>query len=79
MNKNTIYVCEYGWIVVGKEVERNDGGIQIIEASVVRKWFNGRGIGGLAKEIYKNEYTLDEIGNVTIQKGKILFEIPCEW
>lgn len=28
---------------------------------------------------YKDEYTLDPIGDVDIRVGKILFEIPCEW
>ena len=75
----TCYVCEYGWIVIGKETERTDGQIKLSEASVVRKWTNGKGIGGIAKAKNKNEYTLDAIGDVLIRSSKVLFEIPCEW
>lgn len=48
-------------------------------AFVVRRWNNGKGIGGLAKAENKHEYTLDPVGSVSIQTSKILFEIPCEW
>ena len=77
--KNTIIVCEYGWILVGKKEHSDSDVIELLDASVVRKWSNGKGIGGLAKIENKNEYTLDEIGGVIIQKGKVLFEILCEW
>ena len=73
------YVIEAGWIIVGKEINRNDSMVELANASVVRKWNNGRGIGGIAKAKYKDEYTLDAIGDVEIAKSKILFEIPCEW
>ncbi len=76
---NTCYVCEYGWIVIGKETERTENQIIVSNASVVRTWNNGKGIGGIAKAENKNEYTLDFIGNVAIMIGKVLFEIPCEW
>jgi hypothetical protein len=78
--KNTCIVCEYGWIIVGiKAGEESKSEISLENAFVVRKWYNGKGIGGIAKKENKNEYTLDEIGNVDINKSKILFEIPCEW
>ena len=78
--KNTCIVCEYGWIIVGikKETQYKDE-ILLENASVVRKWHNGKGIGGIAKAKNKSEYTLDEIGDVGIYKSKVLFEIPCEW
>ena len=38
-----------------------------------------RGIGGLAKEEYKSEYTLDEVGNVEVYKNKVIYTIDCEW
>lgn len=40
---------------------------------------DGRGIGGIAKAEYKDEYILDPIGNVEIRQNKVLFEILCEW
>lgn len=76
---NTIVVCEYGWILVGKMENPSSQTTLLKEASVVRKWSNGKGIGGLAKAENKDEYTLDEVGTVSIQTSKILFEIPCEW
>ena len=75
----TCYVCEYGWIIIGKETERTDDSVKLVEASVVRKWTNGKGIGGIAKAENKHEYTLDAIGDVVIRTSKVLFEIPCEW
>ena len=77
--KNTCYVCEYGWIVIGTESGRDDNKIELADASVVRKWSNGKGIGGIAKAENKKEYTLDAIGHVVIRQNKVLFEIPCEW
>ena len=77
--KNTCFVCEYGWIVIGKETGRDGEKINLSDASIVRKWTNGKGIGGIAKAENKNEYSLDAIGDVVIRSSKILFEIPCEW
>jgi len=76
---NTIIVCEYGWILVGKMENPSTQTTLLKEASVVRRWSNGKGIGGLAKAENKHEYILDEVGTVSIQTSKILFEIPCEW
>ena len=78
MNK-TCFVCEYGWIVVGKETGRTEDVVNLKEASIVRRWTNGKGIGGIAKIENKSEYTLDAIGDVVIRLSKVLFEIPCEW
>ncbi len=75
----TAYVCEYGWILIGKETGRTLDTITLSDASVVRRWSNGKGIGGIAKAANKSEYTLDAIGDVVIRLGKVLFEIPCEW
>ena len=77
--KNTCFVCEYGWIIIGKETGRDSEKITLSDASVVRKWTNGKGIGGIAKDENKEEYTLDAIGDVVIRSSKVLFEIPCEW
>ena len=75
----TCYVCEYGWIICGKETNRTATQIHISGASVVRRWDNGKGIGGIAKKENRYEYVLDEIGDVVINSGKVLFEIPCDW
>ena len=76
---NTCFVCEYGWIVIGKETGRTSEAVTLKEASIVRRWSNGKGIGGIAEAGNKKEYTLDTIGDVVIRLGKVLFEIPCEW
>ena len=76
---NTCFVCEYGWILIGKETERTAETVTLSDASVVRRWSNGKGIGGIAKKANKSEYTLDAIGGVVIRTAKVLFEIPCEW
>lgn len=76
---NTCFVCEYGWVIIGKVVERDENEVRLTDASVVRRWMNGKGIGGIAKAENKDEYTLDAIGDVVIRLGKILFEIPCKW
>lgn len=77
--KNTCFVCEYGWIVIGIEQSRTAEQVTLSDASVVRKWSNGKGIGGITKAVNKDEYTLDAIGDVVIRLNKVLFEIPCEW
>lgn len=80
MNYTTMcYVCEYGWIIIGGERVVDNNVIEVSDASVVRSWRNGKGIGGIAKAENKDEYTLDPIGDVVISKDKILFRIPCEW
>lgn len=76
---NTIVVIESGWIMVGKMTNPSTQTTLLKNAAVVRRWNNGKGIGGLAKAENKHEYTLDPVGSVSIQTSKILFEIPCEW
>ena len=76
---NICVVCEYGWIIKGEQVVSDADTLTLKEASVVRKWSNGKGIGGIAKKANKDEYTLDYIGDVEIMSSKILFIIPCEW
>ena len=79
MNNTTIVVIESGWIMVGEMTNPSTQTTILKNASVVRRWNNGKGIGGLAIEKNKDEYTLDPVGSVSIQTSKILFEIPCEW
>lgn len=76
---NTCVVCEYGWILLGQKVSETPSEIRLHNAYVVRRWTNGKGIGGISKAANKNEYILDAIGDVNIMREKVLFEIPCEW
>ena len=73
------YVIESGWILIGNKIATGDETIRLNNASVVRKWSNGLGIGGIAKAEHKDEYILDAVGDVEIFKAKVLFEIVCEW
>ena len=75
----TCLICESGWILIGNVILDVGDAVELEDAAVVQSWNNGRGIGGIAKREYKDEYTLDEIGTVYIAKDKILFSIPCEW
>lgn len=77
--KHLIIVCEAGWIICGTEEKTTKDTLELKEASIVRRWSNGKGIGGLAKEKYKDDYTFDAIGDVAIRQSKVLFTIPCEW
>ena len=79
MEKSLCVVCEFGWIIKGIVVDETVSTTKLRDASVVRRWTNGKGIGCIAKAANKDEYTLDPIGDVEIMKGKVLFEIPCEW
>ena len=79
MGENVCVVCEYGWIIKGNMVDNSEPEMCLSDASVVRKWSNCKGIGGIAKAENKDEYTLDYIGDVRIRQGKVLFVIPCEW
>ena len=77
---NVCIVCEYGWIIKGARSKETDGEVVVLnDASVVGRWTNGKGIGGIAKAENKDEYTLDPIGDVWVRQNKIIFEIPCEW
>lgn len=77
--KHSAIVCEYGWIISGIIESETENEINLTDGAVVRKWENGKGIGGLAYTENKKEYILDYIGKVFIKKNKILFVIPCEW
>ena len=79
MEKSLCIVCEYGWIIKGIVAEETESTTKLKDASVVRRWTNGKGIGAIAKAENRNEYTLDPIGDVEILKDKVLFLIPCEW
>lgn len=78
---HTIAVIESGWIIIGNvcRSDSNDSILTMYNSSVVRKWSNGKGIGGLAKRENVPDYTLDPIGDVSIYRDKIIFEITCEW
>jgi hypothetical protein len=78
--KHIIVIGERGWIFEGRMVSDDGAAYRLISANVVRKWSNGRGIGGLAMSKYKDDYTLDEVGSVEIPKDAVVAVIPIlEW
>lgn len=70
-------IADRGWIFEGYKVD--DSACELQEAHVVRRWDNGLGIGGIAKEEHKDDYTLDHIGCIRINPRAIIAEIPLEW
>ena len=79
MGEHICAVVDYGWIIEGMVASRAGGTIRMEDASVVRSWRNGRGLGAIADPDHKDEYTFDPIGNVSIYEGRVLFEIPLGW
>lgn len=76
----TSHVCviaDRGWIFEG--YRSDDSGYELTNAHVVRKWDNGLGIGALAKAEHKDDYTLDEIGCITVNPRSVIAVIPLEW
>ena len=76
-SEHVCVIADRGWIFEGYRT--NPDTYELTEAHVVRKWSNGRGIGGLAKDKYKHEYTLDEIGSISIHPQAVIATIPLEW
>lgn len=79
MGEHICAIVDYGWIIEGRVMSRSGGVIRMDDASVVRRWNNGRGIGAIADPYHKDEYTLDPIGNVNVYQSRVLFEIPMNW
>lgn len=67
-----IVIAQRGWIIEGHRDKSVTDKIQLLGASVVRSWSNGRGIGGLCSKQYKGDYKLDPIG------GQGVISFPTE-
>ena len=76
---HVIVIAQRGWIFEGCRDKSITDKIRLINANVVRSWTNGRGIGGLAKEVHKDEYTLDHVGIIEIPPQAIIGIINIEW
>lgn len=76
-SEHVCVIATNGWIFEGHCVEREDGCIKLAGASVVRRWDNGLGIGGIAKAEHKDDYTLDACGTVRVHA--VVAEIALEW
>lgn len=75
-----IVIAQRGWIFEGHRDRSVNDKIQLLNASVVRSWSNGRGIGGLAKKDYKGDYKLDPVGTVSFPNEGIIASVDItEW
>lgn len=76
-SEHVIVICDRGWIFEGRMAER----YKLTNAHVVRKWANGRGIGGLQRAEYKGEYTLDALpAGIELAEGAVIAVLPItEW
>ena len=76
-SEHVIVICDRGWIFEGRMAER----YKLTEAHCVRKWTNGRNIGGLQEAAHKDEYTLDALpGGIELNPDAVIAVLPIsEW
>ena len=74
-----IVIAQRGWIFEGYKDKSITDKIRLHNANVVRSWSNGRGIGGLTKKEYKDEYTLDPVGIIEFASEGVIAMINVEW
>jgi len=75
-----IVIAQRGWIFEGHKNKDVTDKIQLLNASVVRCWSNGKGIGGLCVESNKSDYTLDPVGTVSFPNEGVIATIDiAEW
>lgn len=72
---HVIIIAQRGWIFEGLRNKEVTDKIQLLNANVVRKWSNGRGIGGLTKVENKDDYILDPVGTVSFPNEAIIATI----
>lgn len=77
---HVIIIAQRGWIFEGYQDKGVTDKIQLLNANVVRSWSNSKGIGGLCKEAFKKDYTLDEVGVVSFPNEAIIATLNItEW
>jgi len=77
---HVIIIAQRGWIFEGYADKSVTDKIQLLNANVVRSWSNNKGIGGLCKKTFKEDYTLDEAGTVSFPiEGVICTLNITEW
>ena len=74
-SEHVCVVCTNGWIFEGWGTTNETGDWLLAKASVVRKWSNGLGIGGIADPEHFADYTLDRVGNIRIYAGATIAAI----
>jgi hypothetical protein len=74
---HVIVIADRGWIFIGHATDYTpgtSGPVTLTDASVVRRWTNGKGIGGLADPGHKDDYTLDAVGTLTVHAPLAIIE-----
>ena len=75
-----IVIAQRGWIFEGHRDKAVKDKIQLLNASVVRSWSNGKGIGGLCNKADKTAYKLDPVGQVSFPNEGVIATIDIvEW
>lgn len=75
-----IVIAQRGWIFEGHKNKAVTDKIQLLNASVVRSWTNGKGIGGLCNKGNKSDYKLDPVGTVSFPNEGVIAVIDItEW
>jgi len=75
-----IVIAQRGWIFEGYKDKSVTDKIQLLNASVVRSWSNGKGIGGLCDKKSKADYKLDPVGTISFPNEGIIAVIDVtEW
>jgi len=79
LGKHVVVVGQRGWIMKGYLVENEGEELKLEKVHNVRSWNNGRGLGGITYEEYKNEYKLDKMGNIEFPPNGYIFTMDLEW
>lgn len=75
-----IVIAQRGWIFEGHRDKSVTDKIQLLNASVVRSWSNGKGIGGLCTKDSKSDYKLDSVGTISFSNEGVIAVIDItEW
>lgn len=75
-----IVIAQRGWIFEGHRDKSIANEIVLLNPHVVRRWTNGKGIGGLAFKASKNDYTLDDCPTVHFASEAIICTLDItEW
>ena len=72
-----IVVVKERWVLIGEKVAGNDTGVELTNASAIRRWGTERGLGQIAVAGVTPETVLDFCGDVTVPQTAILYTIRC--
>jgi len=73
-----ILVLQRGWVVVGDLAEDGETKVQLVNASVIRRWGTTQGLGELALKGPLKATVLDACGVVEAHPAAIVLRIPCD-